>query len=70
MQFGFNKSEKDSTSTGESIAYYFSDNTGKGKFLPKELQFRYVGKFPVATDTIIIIQKKIGKVILHLTVIL
>ena len=49
---GFNKSEKDSTSTGESIAYYFPDNTGKGKFLPKELQFRYVGKFPVATDTI------------------
>jgi len=49
---GFDKSKNDSTSTGESIAYYFPDNTGKGKFLPTELQFRYVGKFPVATDTI------------------
>ncbi|SFC41874.1 hypothetical protein SAMN05421780_105154 [Flexibacter flexilis DSM 6793] len=48
----FNKSDKDSTSTGESSAYYFADNTGKGKFLPHELQFRYVGKFPIANDTI------------------
>jgi hypothetical protein len=49
---GYRKSDKDSTSTGESSAYYFADNTGKGKFLPQELQFRYVGKFPVANDTI------------------
>ncbi len=49
---GFNKSAKDSTSTGESLSYYFPDNTGEGKFLPEELKFRYVGKFPVATDTI------------------
>jgi len=49
---GFNKSDKDSTSTGESSAYYFPGNAGKGKFLPKELQFRYVGKYPVAKDTI------------------
>ncbi len=36
----------------ESLAYYFPDSTNKGKFLPQELQFRYVGKFPVAADTI------------------
>jgi hypothetical protein len=49
---GYDKSSQDSTSTGESLAYYFPDNTGKDKFLPEEIQFRYVGKFPVATDTI------------------
>jgi len=48
----FSKSLNDSLSTGESNAYYFKDNTGKGKFLPESVQFRYVGKFPVATDTI------------------
>jgi hypothetical protein len=48
----YDKSDKDSTSTGESSAYYFPDNDKKGKFLPEELQFRYVGKFPVANDTI------------------
>lgn len=49
---GYNKSLTDSTSTGETLAYFYPDNTGKGKFLPKEIQFRYVGKYPVATDTI------------------
>ena len=47
------KSRTDSTSSGESSAYFFPDNTGKGKFLPDELQFKYVGKFPVVTDTIV-----------------
>ena len=47
------KSRNDSTSSGESSAYFFPDNTGKGKFLPDELQFKYVGKFPVVTDTIV-----------------
>lgn len=47
------KSRNDSTSSGESLAYFFPDNTGKGKFLPDELQFKYVGKFPVVTDTIV-----------------
>jgi hypothetical protein len=46
------KSKHDSTSSGESISYFFPDNSGKGKFLPEELQFRYVGKFPVASDTL------------------
>lgn len=49
---GYAKSDKDSTSTGESLAYYFPGNGGKGKFLPQELQFRYVGKFPIANDTL------------------
>lgn len=48
----YNKSLKDSLSTGESNAYYFSDNTGEGKFLPQSIQFKYVGKFPVVKDTI------------------
>ncbi len=49
---GYDKSDKDSTSTGESLAYYFPGNTKNTKFLPEELQFRYVGKFPVANDTV------------------
>ncbi len=48
----FRKSLNDSLSTGESNAYYFRDNTGKGKFLPESIQFKYVGKFPVVKDTI------------------
>ncbi|RZJ92925.1 MAG: hypothetical protein EOO60_06730 [Hymenobacter sp.] len=39
-------------STRESTAYYFPDNTGKGKFLPHKLALRYTGMFPVATDTL------------------
>ncbi len=49
---GYDKSDKDSTSTGESSAYYFPGNAKNTKFLPEVLQFRYVGKFPVANDTI------------------
>ncbi len=48
----FTKSRNDTLSTGESKAYYFSDNTGNGKFLPESIQFKYVGKFPVVKDTI------------------
>jgi hypothetical protein len=48
----YNKSFNDTLSTGETSAYYFKDNSGQGKFLPEEIQFRYVGKFPVASDTI------------------
>lgn len=48
----FSKSLLDTTSTGESIAYYFKGDTGKGKFLPESIQFKYVGKFPVIKDTI------------------
>ncbi|GAA5142609.1 hypothetical protein [Thalassotalea piscium] len=31
----------------ESFGYYFPDNTGKNKFLPASIQFKYTGKFPV-----------------------
>jgi len=48
----WDKSLYDTTSTGESNAYYFPDNTRKGKFLPGNVQFKYVGKFPVVKDTI------------------
>jgi len=48
----YDKSVSDTLSTGESNAYYFSDNTGKGKFLPHTLEIRYTGKYPVAKDTI------------------
>ncbi|UBM58648.1 hypothetical protein LAG90_17755 [Marinilongibacter aquaticus] len=48
----YSKSFADSLSTGESNAYYFKDSTGKGKFLPESIQFKYVGKYPVASDTL------------------
>ena len=48
----YDKSLKDTTASGEASAYYFPDNTGKGKFLPHKLEMRYTGMFPVATDTI------------------
>lgn len=48
----FDKSFSDTLSTGESNAYYFSDNTGKGKFMPHSLEIRYTGMYPVATDTV------------------
>ena len=48
----YDKTLSDSTSTGESNAYIFPDNTRKNKFLPKTIQFKYVGKFPVVKDTL------------------
>jgi len=48
----YDKSFTDTLSTGESNAYYFLDNTGKGKFLPHSLEIRYAGMYPVAADTI------------------
>lgn len=47
----YEKSTADSTSTGESLAYYFPKNK-KEKFLPQSVQFRYTGKFPIAKDTL------------------
>ncbi|GAA0304553.1 hypothetical protein N9W11_06180 [Psychrosphaera haliotis] len=34
----------------ESFGYYLPDKTGKGKFLPSSLTFKYTGKFPVISD--------------------
>lgn len=39
---------KDTLSSGESIAYFFPDNHNKGRFLPQELELKYVGMYPVA----------------------
>jgi hypothetical protein len=48
----FDKSFNDTLSTGETTAYFFPGNKGKGKFLPHSIQFKYVGKYPVVTDTL------------------
>jgi hypothetical protein len=42
----------DTLSSGETLGYYFPASGGKNKFLPKEIQFRYIGMFPVVRDTI------------------
>ncbi|MDP5459687.1 hypothetical protein [Alishewanella sp. SMS8] len=34
----------------ESFGYYLPDNSGKEKFLPASLNFKYTGKFPVISD--------------------
>jgi hypothetical protein len=34
----------------ESFGYYLPDNSGKEKFLPESLNFKYAGKFPVISD--------------------
>jgi len=47
----FERDKNDTTSSGETLAYYFPGNKGKGKFLPQELQLKYVGMYPVITDT-------------------
>jgi len=48
----YDKSLTDTFSTGETNAYFFPGNRGKGKFLPTAVQFRYVGMYPVVHDTI------------------
>lgn len=34
----------------ESFGYFLPDNTGKAKFLPPSINFKYTGKFPVISD--------------------
>ncbi|MFN8289846.1 MAG: hypothetical protein U0U70_06300 [Chitinophagaceae bacterium] len=47
----FDKSFFDTMSTTETNAYYFgAGNDRKRKFLPKKIQFRYVGMFPVIPE--------------------
>lgn len=36
----------------ENFGYFIPDNTGKAKYIPGSLRFQYVGKFPVARDTL------------------
>jgi len=47
--YGFNKTYNSNYSY-ESFGYYLPDNTGKGKFLPSAMQFKYTGKFPVVNS--------------------
>ncbi len=49
---GYSVAHNDTMSYGESKAYYFPDDTRKGKFLPNSIQFKYVGKYPVVKDTL------------------
>ena len=48
----YDKSFHDTLSYGESSAYYFAANGGTGKFLPRAIQFKYVGMYPVVKDTL------------------
>src|SRR4051812_39376027 len=38
----YEREMNDTLSSGETLGYYFPGNGGKGKFLPKEIQFRYI----------------------------
>jgi len=49
---GFSVARNDTLSYGETKAYFFPDDTGKGKFLPNQVQVKYVGKYPVVKDTL------------------
>lgn len=40
----------DDAISDEAAGYYLPDNTGKAKFLPKSVEFKYVGKYPVVSD--------------------
>lgn len=46
FNYGYRK-QYDNSQSYESFGYYFPDSTGEAKFLPKSLQFKYTGKFPV-----------------------
>jgi len=46
FNYGYRK-QYDNSQSYESFGYYFPDNTGEAKFLPKSLQFKDTGKFPV-----------------------
>ncbi|HZX59208.1 MAG TPA: hypothetical protein VFE54_10795, partial [Mucilaginibacter sp.] len=44
----YDTDNKDTLSSGESIAYFFPGNKNKGRFLPQELELKYVGMYPIA----------------------
>ncbi|MDR3697947.1 hypothetical protein [Mucilaginibacter sp.] len=44
----YDTDSKDTLSSGESIAYFFPGNKNVGRFLPQELELKYVGMFPIA----------------------
>lgn len=49
---GYDISHDDKKSLGESSAYYFPGNVRGTKFLPKAVALKYVGKYPVVSDTL------------------
>jgi hypothetical protein len=61
------KSREDSTSSGESSAYYFADNTGKGKFYPKNFNLNTWGNFRLSPIQLSITREPIGEEISLLT---
>jgi hypothetical protein len=48
----YDRSFYDTTSTGETSAYFFPRNNGTEKYLPNAIQFRYAGKYPVFYDSL------------------
>ncbi|HUR67405.1 MAG TPA: hypothetical protein VMZ03_13725 [Chitinophagaceae bacterium] len=48
----YDRSFHDTTSTGETSAYYFPRNGGRDKYLPPAIHFRYAGKYPVFYDSL------------------
>jgi len=51
LPLDYEKSLKDTLSSGESSAYYIPSWSKSGKYLPYTVRFNYVGMFPVITDT-------------------
>jgi hypothetical protein len=47
----FDKSLQDTLSSGESTAYFLPAYNEHGKFLPRSIEFNYVGMYPVIADT-------------------
>jgi len=47
----FERSSQDSLSSGESLAYYIPAFNKSGKYLPQAIQLKYVGMYPVITDS-------------------
>ena len=54
----FDKSLQDTMSSGESSAYFLPAYNDFGKFLPRTIQFSYVGMYPVITDTVSVVDWK------------
>jgi hypothetical protein len=47
----YERSQQDTLSSGESLAYYIPAYNNSGKYLPHVIHFNYVGMYPVITDT-------------------
>ncbi|MFL5808895.1 MAG: hypothetical protein ACJ749_05195 [Flavisolibacter sp.] len=47
----YERSQQDTLSSGESLAYYIPAYNKSGKYLPRAIRFNYVGMYPVIADT-------------------